>query len=108
MRGGTADVQRVANDLGGIIGEMNAAVDGFSDVQRGMAAQSLGVVQIEGAVRQVAEGAQQTAASVAEFGRVAEELAHAIAVLQDAVARFHVSAPTVEGSASCPNSGDGR
>ncbi|MFM7261073.1 MAG: methyl-accepting chemotaxis protein [bacterium] len=92
MRGGTSDVQQVANDLGSIIDEMNSAVAGFSEVERGMTAQSSGVAQIEGAVRQVADGARQTAASVSEFGRVASELSHAVAVLQDAVARFRVSA----------------
>lgn len=91
MRGGTSDVQRVANDLGGIIDDMNSAVAGFSEVERGMTAQSTGVAQIEGAVRQVADGARQTAASVSEFGSVAAELSHAVAVLQDAVARFRIS-----------------
>ncbi len=92
MRGGTADVQRVANDLGGIITEMNAAVAGFSEVESGMAAQATGVAQIEGAVRQVADGARQTSSSVSEFGRVASELSHSVAVLQDAVARFQLTA----------------
>ena len=90
MRGGTSDVQRVANDLGGIITDMNAAVSGFSEVESGMAAQATGVAQIEGAVRQVADGARQTAASVSEFGRVASELSHSVAVLQDAVERFRL------------------
>jgi methyl-accepting chemotaxis protein WspA len=90
MRGGTSDVQRVANDLGGIITEMNAAVAGFSEVESGMAAQATGVAQIEGAVRQVADGARQTTASVSEFSRVASELSHSVAVLQDAVERFRL------------------
>jgi len=101
MRGGTSDVQRVANDLGVIIDDMNSAVVGFSEVERGMTAQSTGVAQIEGAVRQVADGARQTAASVSEFGRVAAELSHAVAVLQDAVARFRISAD----EAAAPRSG---
>ena len=101
MRGGTSDVQRVANDLGVIIDDMNSAVAGFSEVERGMTAQSSGVAQIEGAVRQVADGARQTAASVSEFGRVAAELSHAVAVLQDAVARFRISAD----EAAAPRSG---
>jgi methyl-accepting chemotaxis protein len=83
-------VQRVANDLGGIITEMNAAVAGFSEVESGMAAQATGVAQIEGAVRQVADGARQTTASVSEFSRVASELSHSVAVLQDAVERFRL------------------
>jgi hypothetical protein len=69
---------------------MNAAVAGFSEVESGMAAQATGVAQIEGAVRQVADGARQTAASVSEFGRVASELSHSVAVLQDAVERFRL------------------
>jgi methyl-accepting chemotaxis protein WspA len=100
MRGGTSDVQRVANDLGGIITEMNAAVAGFSEVESGMAAQATGVAQIEGAVRQVADGARQTTASVSEFSRVASELSHSVAVLQDAVERFRLveEAPSTNAS----------
>ncbi|MFM1868534.1 MAG: hypothetical protein RL591_1942 [Planctomycetota bacterium] len=106
MRGGTSDVQRVANDLGGIITEMNAAVTGFSEVESGMAAQAAGVAQIEGAVRQVADGARQTAASVSEFGRVASELSHSVAVLQDAVERFRLveDASSSNASAVCTRS----
>ena len=92
MRGSTVGVQRLTGSLGVIIEEMHAAASGFSQVQQGMANQSAGVTQIDQAVRQVAEGAQQTVASVSEFGRVAEELAHAVAVLQDAVGRFNLEA----------------
>ena len=93
-------MQRVANNLGGIITEMNAAVAGFSEVESGMAAQATGVAQIEGAVRQVADGARQTTASVSEFSRVASELSHAVAVLQDAVERFRLveEAPSTNAS----------
>ena len=93
MRGSTVGVQRLTTSLGNIIDEMNSAARGFSDVQTGMANQSAGVTQIELAVRQVAEGAQQTSQSASEFSNVAEDLAHSVAVLQDAVGRFTV-APT--------------
>ena len=88
MRAGTADATRVANDLAGIIADMNAAFASFSEVQRGMTSQSAGVAQIEEAASQVAAGAQQTAASASESARVADEVAHAVAVLEDAVSRF--------------------
>jgi methyl-accepting chemotaxis protein len=55
-----------------------------------MASQSAGVEQIELAAAQVAAGARQSASASQEFGRVAEELAHAVAVLQDAAARFRL------------------
>lgn len=92
MRAGTVSARRVTTDLAAIIGDMDAAAVGFAEVERGMSAQGIGVSQIESAVRQVADGARQTASSVAEFGRVADELAHATAVLQDAVARFQLTA----------------
>lgn len=92
MRTGTGDAKRVANDLAGIINEMNGAFASFSEVQRGMASQAAGVAQIEEAVNQVAAGAQQTATSATESARVADEVAHAVAVLEDAAARFTVDA----------------
>ena len=92
MRTGTDDARRVAEDLGGIIGEMQASFTSFSEVQQGMASQAAGVAQIEDAVVQVAAGARQTAVSVGEFTRVADELAHAVAVLEDAAARFTLRA----------------
>jgi methyl-accepting chemotaxis protein len=55
-----------------------------------MASQAVGVTQIEEAVQQVAAGAQQTAASARESERVADEVAHAVALLEDAAARFRV------------------
>ena len=93
MRTGTGDAKRVANDLAGIMNEMNAAFASFSEVQRGMASQTAGVAQIEEAVNQVAAGAQQSATSAEESARVADEVAHAVAVLEDAAARFTVGAP---------------
>jgi methyl-accepting chemotaxis protein len=102
MRAGAANAQRIALDLGEIVGDMHATSSDFSEVRTGMSSQSSGVAQIEEAVAQVAAGATQTAASVAEFGRVADELAHAVAVLQDAVARFRLPGdpPPVAGPAN--------
>jgi methyl-accepting chemotaxis protein WspA len=101
MRTGTGDAKRVANDLAGIMNEMNAAFASFSEVQRGMASQAVGVAQIEEAVQQVAAGARQTATSAGESARVADEVSHAVAVLEDAASRFTVAAetprPTKEG-----------
>jgi methyl-accepting chemotaxis protein WspA len=91
MRTGTGDAKRVANDLAGIMNEMNAAFASFSEVQRGMASQTAGVAQIEEAVNQVAAGAQQTVTTAAESARVADEVAHSIAVLEDAASRFSIA-----------------
>jgi hypothetical protein len=96
MRTGTDDARRVAEDLGGIIGEMQSSFTSFSEVQQGMASQAVGVAQIEEAVVQVAAGARQTAVSVGEFTRVADELAHAVAVLEDAAARFTLRAQAAD------------
>ena len=108
MRTGAASAQGIAADLGEIVGEMESASSGFSEVRGGMASQSEGVAQIEQAVVQVAAGASQTATSVAEFGRVADELAHAVAVLQDAVARFRLPGdPEPASNVALPSSADG-
>ena len=92
VRTGTGDATRVANDLAAIIGDMEAALARFSDVQQGMASQAIGVTQIEEAVQQVAAGAQQTATSARESERVADEVAHSVALLEDAAARFRIDA----------------
>ena len=107
MRGSSSNVQRIANDMSGIMSEMNAVFESFSGVQRGMSSQAIGVRQIDEAVVQVAAGAQQTVVSVGEFGRVADELAHAVAVLQDAVARFQLNEDNVVNSSATPT-GTGR
>jgi methyl-accepting chemotaxis protein len=90
MKQGTGDVQQIAAELGGIIGAMDHAFARFATVRDGMSSQSAGVAQIEGAVSHVAGGAQQSAAAAVELNRVADELAHSVAVLQDAVARFRL------------------
>ena len=90
MKQGTGDVQAIAGELGEIITEIEASAASFSDVRTGMSSQSQGVGQIEQAVVQVAAGARQSATAAQEFGRVADELAHAVAVLQDAAARFRL------------------
>lgn len=90
MRAGNADAQQVATALGAIIEDMAASFARFSEVRTGMADQSAGVAQIESAADHLAEGARHASASVAESAKVAEELALAVAVLQDAVARFRV------------------
>lgn len=90
MKQGTGDVQAIAGELGEIITEIEASAASFSDVRTGMSSQAQGVGQIEQAVVQVAAGARQSATAAQEFGRVADELAHAVAVLQDAAARFRL------------------
>jgi methyl-accepting chemotaxis protein WspA len=90
MRSGTGEVQALAEDLGGIITAVDRSFAGFAGVRDGMASQGAGVEQIELAAAQVAAGARQSASASQEFGRVAEELAHAVAVLQDAAARFRL------------------
>ena len=90
MMKGTGDVHAIAGELGGIITEIEASAASFSDVRMGMSSQAQGVGQIEEAVVQVAAGARQSATAAQEFGRVADELAHAVAVLQDAAARFRL------------------
>ncbi len=91
MRSGAEGARSVGDDLSSIIDDMRAAAESFSEVKRGITGQSTGVLQIEQGVGQVADGARRTAASVAEFAAVADEMAHAIALLQDAVGRFHLA-----------------
>jgi len=90
MRKGTEDVQAAASDLGGMIGAIESSYSRFTEVRSGMSTQSAGVAQIETAVAQVAEGARSSAAAAGELARVADEVAYAVAVLQDAAARFRL------------------
>jgi len=90
MRQGTDEVQATAGDLGRAIGAIDASFGRFSEVRAGMASATAGVSQIEQAVARVAEGARQSATATEEFGRVADELAYAVALLQDAAARFRL------------------
>lgn len=90
MRQGSDQAQSVAGELGAVIHAIDASIARFGEVRGGMSSQSQGVAQIEQAVVQVASGARQSSAVSAEFGRVADELAHAVAVLQDAAARFRL------------------
>jgi methyl-accepting chemotaxis protein WspA len=88
VRTRTADAQSISSGLGAIIGDMERSVASFAEVREGMSGQATGLSQIDDAVTRVAEGAREAATGAAETGRVADELAHAVAVLQDAVARF--------------------
>jgi methyl-accepting chemotaxis protein WspA len=90
MERGTGEVGAAAGELGEIIRSIDGSFAAFTGVRTSMASQAEGVRQIEDAAMQVAVGARQSAAAAGEFGRVADELAHAVAVLQDAAARFQV------------------
>ncbi len=92
MRAGAEGARSVGDDLASIIDDMRAAAASFGEVKQGITGQSAGVSQIEEGVGRVAEGARRTEASVAEFTGVADEMAHAIALLQDAVGRFELAA----------------
>lgn len=90
MREGTGEVTQTATELASIVSSIDASFASFSEVRTGMSSQSAGIAQIEQAVVQVASGARQSSAAAEDFGRVANELAHAVAVLQDAAARFRL------------------
>ncbi|MFM7051050.1 MAG: methyl-accepting chemotaxis protein [Planctomycetota bacterium] len=94
----TAEAQSIAAGIGGIIGDMDRSASAFTEVRGGMSGQATGLAQIEDAVVRVAAGAREAATGAAETGRVADELAHAVAVLQDAVARFRTAARGQDGA----------
>ena len=90
MERGTGEVGAAAAELAEIIRAIDGSFAAFAGVRASMAGQSQGVRQIEEAATRVAAGAQQSASVAAEFGGVADELAHSVAVLQDAAARFRL------------------
>ena len=90
MERGTGEVGAAAAELAEIIRAIDGSFAAFAGVRASMAGQAQGVRQIEEAATRVAAGAQQSASVAAEFGGVADELAHSVAVLQDAAARFRL------------------
>ncbi len=90
MSTGLAEVSRVSQALTQIIDEFKKSSERFGAVKEGMQTQAIGVDQIHDAMQVLVVGAQETGVSVAECSRVADELSHAVAYLQEAVARFRL------------------
>ena len=88
MRAGIEEVGHIGHGLTQIIEESNRSSERFSAVKEGMQTQAVGVSQIHEAMQTLVAGARETGSSVAECSRVADELSHAVAFLQESVARF--------------------
>ncbi len=90
MSTGLEEVSRVSQVLTQIIEEFKKSSERFGAVKEGMQTQALGVQQIHEAMQTLVAGARETGVSVSECSRVADELSHAVAFLQEAVARFRL------------------
>ena len=88
MRSGLTEVAQIGQGLSHVIEEFSRTSERFGAVKEGMQSQAIGVSQIHEAMQVLVSGARETGQSVAECSRVADELSHAVATLQETVARF--------------------
>ncbi|HKC50317.1 MAG TPA: methyl-accepting chemotaxis protein [Myxococcota bacterium] len=75
-------VQEVSEQLGGVIEEVEGFHGRFDALKEGMRSQSLGAEQINDAMVSLADGAQQTAASLREFNAATDGLRDVVANLR--------------------------
>ncbi len=90
IRNGTGAVETVTEQLGGIIGQVEALVPQFDAVREGMSAQATGASQIADGVRQIVASSEETAESVRETTSAIDSLSAAAGELQDGVSRFKI------------------
>lgn len=83
--------ERLAGELGGIIGSVERLQEGFGQVATGMSAQSEGSRQIAEAMGQLTHGARSTASAVQAFLAASTELESAARELESQVQRFRTA-----------------
>ena len=92
VRRGMQDVQQVGGQLSQIIGQVQALVPRFENVNEGMQAQATGAEQISDALLQLTEAAQQTVDSLRESSNAIDELNQVSGNLRGSVSRFKLEA----------------
>jgi methyl-accepting chemotaxis protein len=95
LRAVLEDVDRVGNRVQGIIAHVEDDTIRFVQVTEGMRSQAAGAKQIDGAMRELTFGAQQTIQSAGEFGSAANELERAIASLKVTVSSMRLRSSDV-------------
>ena len=91
VRRGVDAVQRVSDQLGQIIGQVEQLTPRFEVVSQGMQAQSAGAGQISSAMASLTEVARATSSTIADSNRAATGLHEAVRILREEVARFKVA-----------------
>lgn len=92
VRHGMQEVQQVGGQLSQIIGQVQALVPRFENVNEAMQAQSTGAEQISDALLQLTESAQQTVDSLRESTTAIDELNQVSGNLRGSVSRFKLEA----------------
>lgn len=90
VRQSVSDVREISSQLSLIIGQVQNLTPLFESVHQGMQSQSTGASQINQAMIQLSEAAQQTVASLKESNEVILQLNVAARDLQNGVTRFKV------------------
>ena len=90
VRHSVSDVREVSSQLSQIIGQVQNLTPIFESVHQGMQSQSAGASQINQAMIQLSEAAQQTVESLKESNEVIMQLNVAARDLQSGVTRFKV------------------
>jgi len=91
VRKSFSEIQISSNQISEVIAQVQALRPPIETVNEGIAAQSQGAKQISEAVDQLNEAAQQTAEAVGQTSTTIFQLNKAAHILQDSVARFHLS-----------------
>jgi len=92
VRHGMQEVQQVGGQLSQIIGQVQALVPRFENVNEGMQAQATGAEQISDALLQLTESAQQTVDSLRESSNAIDNLNQVSGNLRGSVSRFKLEA----------------
>ncbi|GAB3356868.1 methyl-accepting chemotaxis protein [Lysobacter tyrosinilyticus] len=92
VRRGTNDVQLVGAQLSQVIDHVQAMVPRFEAANEGVQAQSAGAEQINLALTQLSEAAQQTVDALKQSNQAIDELHHVSAGLRDGVSKFKLLA----------------
>jgi methyl-accepting chemotaxis protein WspA len=92
VRRGTGDVQQVGGQLSKVIEHVQAMVPRFDTANEGVQAQAAGAEQINLALVQLSEAAQQTVDALKQSNQAIDELHQVSAGLRDGVSKFKLQA----------------
>jgi len=91
VRRGVEYIDKIGEQLSGIIDLVKALGPQFEVVNKGMRMQVEGAQQISEAMGQLSITAEQTKESLTEYKRVTEQLNNAVSILQQEVSKFKIS-----------------
>lgn len=97
MDRGTAEVGRLARQMGRVLEDAESLHPKIASVTADVSAQAQGVGQITEGMNVLAAAARQTADEIQGFRLAEEELGRAVVLLREEVARFTVTAASIQG-----------